>query len=84
MADNTITDMLGGGYLKELTNRITGTGSPGKTDSNYKPLSQQESVDAAKRNQDYADKQLKKSASPSTGKSPLSTTMTPVSKGKGK
>lgn len=75
MADNNILDMIGGGYLKRLAG-----GDGTKPDTTYVPAN----ADAAKRNQDYADKQLKKAPAAPASTSPLSTTMTPVVKAKGK
>ena len=79
MADNNLLDMLGGGYLKKLA-----TGQ-GKSDGNYVPAQPSD----AQRNADYAAKKLGKqvaTAPPASGSggSPLSSTMTPIAKPKGK
>lgn len=73
MADYSLKDMLDGTILKNIAggNNTGGT----KADSNYTPAG----ADAAKRNQDYADKQLKgaQKAAPKAA-SPLASPMTPV------
>lgn len=78
MADFSLTDMVNGNYLKSLA-----SGSK-KSDQNYTPAQPSD----AQRNADYAAKKLAqpKQAAPvsGSGSSPLSTTMTPVTKAKGK
>lgn len=66
MAGYNLKDMLDGTILKNIAGGTT------KADSNYTPAD----ADAAKRNQDYADKKLGQKAAPKAA-SPLASPMTP-------